>query len=178
MMRIPVNQTVFHCRHGHPACSRQMLQPHRHTAVSTFSATASDSGNIYATTSGSLPPSPYFSGRFSNGPTYAEDLAGRYGFAAAPSLLGGTNHAFGGATAGGAAMAIRRSAIRSRCSALNPARQTARAVCRLGGRQRSAVPTRPGGHRFGVGRHLRSDPGDFIGGGPQLPGDEPAEPSG
>ncbi len=71
-----------------------------------FGDSLSDSGNIYATTSGSMPPSPYFNGRFSNGPTYAENLGARYGFAAGPSLLGGTNYAFGGATAGGSAMAI------------------------------------------------------------------------
>lgn len=40
---------------------------------------------------------PYASGRYSNGPVWAEDLAIRLGVSAAPSLAGGTNYAFGGA---------------------------------------------------------------------------------
>lgn len=71
------------------------------TGFYVFGDSLSDSGNIYATSSGTYPPAPYFDGRFSNGPTYAENLATRYGFTAAPSLLGGSNYAFGGATAGG-----------------------------------------------------------------------------
>lgn len=37
------------------------------------------------------------SGRFSNGPVYSEQLAQRLGFDLRPSLLGGTNYAYGGA---------------------------------------------------------------------------------
>ena len=65
-----------------------------------FGDSLSDSGNVFALTSGTYPPAPYWNGRFSNGPTYAEDLAGMLGLAATPSLFpGGTNYAFGGATA-------------------------------------------------------------------------------
>ena len=63
-----------------------------------FGDSLSDSGNVFALTG--YPPEPYWNGRFSNGPTYAENLAGMLGFTAAPALLGGTNYAFGGATAG------------------------------------------------------------------------------
>jgi len=54
-----------------------------------------DNGNLFAITGGTQPPSPpYFNGRFSNGPVYAETL---------PGLLNVddsavTNRAFGGAT--------------------------------------------------------------------------------
>ena len=40
---------------------------------------------------------PYASGRYSNGPVWAENLAARLGISAAPSLAGGSNYAFGGA---------------------------------------------------------------------------------
>jgi phospholipase/lecithinase/hemolysin len=55
------------------------------------------SGNGY------IPDYPYFpSGRFSNGPVWAEDYAASLGLSAAPSLAGGTNYAFAGARTGGA----------------------------------------------------------------------------
>lgn len=60
----------------------------------------SDSGNLYALTSNTVPVSPYyFNGRFQNGPSYAEGLWDNLGFAGGltPSYLGGTNFAVGGA---------------------------------------------------------------------------------
>lgn len=66
--------------------------------IYVFGDSLSDSGNIYAATGG-FPPPPYFNGRFSDGPTYADNLAGMFGFGLTPSLLGGHNYAFGGATA-------------------------------------------------------------------------------
>jgi outer membrane lipase/esterase len=54
------------------------------------------SGNSY------IPDYPYFpSGRFSNGPVWAEVFAGMYGLSAAPSLAGGTDFAFAGARTAG-----------------------------------------------------------------------------
>ncbi len=72
--------------------------------VYVFGDSLSETGNFYAATGGTLPPSPlYFNGRFSNGNAWVEY------FAAAvrepvptPSLLGGTNFAFNGARAAGA----------------------------------------------------------------------------
>src|SRR5699024_158155 len=43
---------------------------------------------------------PYASGRYSNGPVWAEQLAADLDLSAAPSLLGGTDFAFGGARSG------------------------------------------------------------------------------
>ena len=64
-----------------------------------FGDSLSDSGNLFLATSGT-PPAPYFEGRFSNGPTWAENFAQRMGASATPSLAGGTNYAFGGARTG------------------------------------------------------------------------------
>jgi outer membrane lipase/esterase len=47
-----------------------------------------------------VPLFPYASNRYSNGPVWAEQFAALLGLDAAPSLLGGTNFAFGGAITG------------------------------------------------------------------------------
>lgn len=59
----------------------------------------SDVGNLFAATTPAYPPSPYFEGRFSNGPVYAEHLWQSLGLAGElkPSFLGGTDYAVGGA---------------------------------------------------------------------------------
>ena len=44
-----------------------------------------------------VPGPPYFGGRASNGPIYADVLAAGLGFGATPSALGGNDYAFGGA---------------------------------------------------------------------------------
>ena len=51
-------------------------------------------GNTY------VPTQPYGSGVYSNGPVWASDAASAMGLPLQPSLGGGTNYAFGGATAG------------------------------------------------------------------------------
>ena len=71
-------------------------------SASTCSATAC---RTWATctlrTSGAEPASPYVDGEFSNGPVWVQDLAARLGLPAlTPSLAGGTDYAFGGATTG------------------------------------------------------------------------------
>jgi outer membrane lipase/esterase len=61
-------------------------------------------GGVPQTVSGNdyIPDFPYApSGRFSNGPVWAEDFAASFGLSAAPSLLGGTDFAFAGARTGG-----------------------------------------------------------------------------
>lgn len=47
-----------------------------------------------------IPDFPYASGRYSNGPVWAERLASGLGVMAAPSMAGGSNFAFGGARSG------------------------------------------------------------------------------
>lgn len=86
------------------------------SSVYVFGDSLSDSGNnavVLSSQSGHFDPTPtpipsngfipeipYQSGVYSNGPVWAQDFAGHYGLAAAPSLLGGTNYAYGGATTG------------------------------------------------------------------------------
>ena len=52
-----------------------------------------------------VPTFPYLSGTYSNGPVWAQQFASALGLAAAPSLAGGTNLAFGGAETGRAGTA-------------------------------------------------------------------------
>jgi phospholipase/lecithinase/hemolysin len=71
--------------------------------IVAFGDSLSDTGNDYFLSGNTSPPSSlgYDNGRFSNGPVWVEDLAAKLGLAApTPSLLGGTNYAYGGATAG------------------------------------------------------------------------------
>lgn len=78
-----------------------LAQPaaHNYTSYFFFGDSLTDNGNTFALTGS--PPAPYFNGRFSNGPTYAEYL--RSGLAAhataAPSVKTNLNFAFAGATA-------------------------------------------------------------------------------
>lgn len=71
--------------------------------IITFSDSASDAGNLQLLLSGVVDPVPaaagYFNGRFSNGPTLADQASLRFtGELSRPSLAGGDNYAFGGAT--------------------------------------------------------------------------------
>lgn len=68
------------------------------TSITVFGDSLSDTGNIAGLAElfglESPTPPPYFNGRFSNGPVYAE----RLGFEALPTFqLGGSNYAVGGA---------------------------------------------------------------------------------
>lgn len=70
------------------------------TGVFVFGDSLSDPGNLFAITGGTIPPSPpYFAGRFSNGPVWAELFPAEIGLAFNPL----TNFAFGGAETGSAA---------------------------------------------------------------------------
>ena len=82
--------------------------------IYVFGDSVSDSGNValaighpqgvpqVVTGNTYIPDYPYFpTGRFSNGPVWAEDFAAKFGLSAAPSLAGGTNFAFAGARTGG-----------------------------------------------------------------------------
>ena len=70
-----------------------------YSQVVFFGDSLTDTGNLYASSGGTVPLSPpYYNGRFSNGPLWSESLAGALGFAATPSLFGGGNFAWAGAT--------------------------------------------------------------------------------
>jgi outer membrane lipase/esterase len=56
-----------------------------------------DIGNLYLATTGAEPAAPYYNMRFSNGPIWVDHVAGFLGLQLTPSLLKGTDFAFGGA---------------------------------------------------------------------------------
>jgi len=68
-----------------------------YSGVTAFGDSLTDGGNVFAVTGGTL---PYPSGRFSDGPVWIEQLASNLGTPLQPSVLGGTNYAFGGAESG------------------------------------------------------------------------------
>jgi outer membrane lipase/esterase len=68
--------------------------------VYVFGDSLLDVGNVYTATGGITPLSPpYYNGRWSNGPLAIDLFAANYGVTLGPSLLGGTNFAWGGARA-------------------------------------------------------------------------------
>jgi outer membrane lipase/esterase len=82
-----------------------------YSALYVFGDSLSDSGNnaiVFAPNTTPVPISgndfiptfPYASGRYTNGPVWAEDFASALGLSASPSRLGGTNYASGGALTG------------------------------------------------------------------------------
>nr|WP_294524178.1 SGNH/GDSL hydrolase family protein [uncultured Rhodopila sp.] len=83
---------------------------HAYSALYVFGDSLSDAGNVFLGTSApgspvsTQPASPYANGQFSNGPTWVQDLSVSLGLGAEqPSLAGGNDYAFGGATTGYAA---------------------------------------------------------------------------
>ena len=88
------------------ACAA-LLSPvtaHAYSALFVFGDSLSDAGNVYLATGGIEPAPPYANGQFSNGPTWVQDLSQNLGLGAEqPSLAGGNDYAFGGATTGYAA---------------------------------------------------------------------------
>jgi phospholipase/lecithinase/hemolysin len=60
-----------------------------------FGDSLTDNGNLFKLTQGTLPDTPWWKGRFSNGPTYAEQLPGLLGVSASHVQ----NYAYGGARA-------------------------------------------------------------------------------
>ncbi len=80
--------------------------------IFVFGDSLADAGNNFIGLNGQTTPTPisgndfiahdpYASTRYSNGPVWVEDFAAHQGFALKPSLLGGTDYAFGGATTSG-----------------------------------------------------------------------------
>lgn len=69
--------------------------------IIVFGDSLSDTGNVYIATGGHFPPSPYFAGRWSNGPLWVELLAPLLSAPLPlPSSLGGTDYAYAGAATG------------------------------------------------------------------------------
>jgi len=74
--------------------------------IVVFGDSLVDAGNVFLLTGGTAPTNTfnnpsrgYFPGRFTNGPDYTDLLSQRlYGTLSSPSLAGGSNYAFGGAT--------------------------------------------------------------------------------
>jgi phospholipase/lecithinase/hemolysin len=79
---------------------------HAHAAspfatIYSFGDSLSDVGNTYLATGGTRPANPYVDGQYSNGPIWVQDLAAGLGLPAlTPSLAGGDDYAWGGATTG------------------------------------------------------------------------------
>jgi len=72
------------------------------TSIYAFGDSLTDTGNFKASTFGVLPLSPpYAPGRFSNGLLWIDHVTAAFGTQATPSLAGGNNFAYGGATTGG-----------------------------------------------------------------------------
>lgn len=74
----------------------------RYDALMIFGDSLSDNGNLFSATGGASPAAPYFDGRFSNGPVWAEPLMADVTAAGGFAL----NTAFGGAWAGTNADAV------------------------------------------------------------------------
>lgn len=73
-----------------------------YSSLTVFGDSLSDTGNVLLATGGTVPPPPYFNGRFSDGPNWVDVLAADLGLplGAVPALAGGANYAFGGARTG------------------------------------------------------------------------------
>ena len=68
------------------------------TGIFAFGDSLTDAGNTSLATGGALPGAAFYKGRYSNGPVWVENLAGRLGLSAlTPSLAGGTDNAWAGA---------------------------------------------------------------------------------
>jgi phospholipase/lecithinase/hemolysin len=77
------------------------LQADTVDAIYAFGDSLSDVGNIYHITGGVTPGSPYVNGQFTNGNVWVQDLAIYLGLPLLkPSLLGGTDYAYGSAETG------------------------------------------------------------------------------
>jgi PhoPQ-activated pathogenicity-related protein len=72
-----------------------------YSQIIAFGDSLSDTGNDSILSNETSPPPPYYDGRFSNGPNWIDQFASLLGVAdPQPSLSGGTDYAYGGATAG------------------------------------------------------------------------------
>src|SRR5579862_4048925 len=69
--------------------------------IVSFGDSLSDTGNLFAASGGTAPPSPYYNGHFSNGPIWVESLPAKLSVPSpTASSLGGTNYAWASAESG------------------------------------------------------------------------------
>jgi phospholipase/lecithinase/hemolysin len=69
------------------------------TAIVAFGDSLSDAGNVFLATRGKQPGAPYYQGQYSNGPNWVQVLSAELQLARPkPSVAGGSDYAFGGAT--------------------------------------------------------------------------------
>jgi phospholipase/lecithinase/hemolysin len=66
-------------------------------ALVVFGDSYCDVGNLFLATGGAEAAPPYYNGRFSNGPIWVDHVAGFLRVPLTPSILKGTDYAFGGA---------------------------------------------------------------------------------
>ncbi|MEM8678445.1 MAG: SGNH/GDSL hydrolase family protein [Planctomycetota bacterium] len=86
----------------------------------------SDTGNVFSKSFGIAGRSPYFQGRFTNGPTYVDYLSDLFGFGAPqPSTAGGSNYAHGAARVAAPATAFTDSLVVQSTDYLNSVNGTA-----------------------------------------------------
>jgi phospholipase/lecithinase/hemolysin len=76
--------------------SRNTLKVRNYEQIVIFGDSLSDTGNAFRASNGTVPPFPYFEGRFSNGPIWIDQLAPKLHLQPNQVL----NFAFGGATTG------------------------------------------------------------------------------
>ena len=84
-----------------PALAAAAAQAGSFSGIYAFGDSLSDVGNVFAATGGARPAPPYVNGQFSNGPVWVQDLSKIATLGVlAPSILGGNDYAWGGATTG------------------------------------------------------------------------------
>ena len=82
-----------------PALAAAPAQAGSFSGIYAFGDSLSDVGNVFAATGGARPAPPYVNGQFSNGPVWVQDLSKIATLGVlAPSILGGNDYAWGGAT--------------------------------------------------------------------------------
>ncbi|BAC89831.1 gll1890 [Gloeobacter violaceus PCC 7421] len=95
-------QTVDTTTSNNALSNGTKVDPLEVDGVYVFGDSLVDTGNVFNANGGVFPPSPpYFSGRFSNGPLWIENVLAPLGINLVPSTTaGGQNFAFGGAPSG------------------------------------------------------------------------------
>ena len=93
-----------------------LAQAQTYSNLYVFGDSLSDAGNDLVVTGGIVPSPAFYSqgsttGRFTNGLSYADHLASGLGLSLTPSVLGGTDYAFGGARVSSVAVGLPPTAL-------------------------------------------------------------------